>query len=226
MALGVGAVRVSNGDMELRTLLIVLMLGAEVFRPLRELTFLYHQGMVALSAAQSVFAMLDSRMAIEDPIKPGRYTRKGGLSKIQSDVEYVGNSPEIQFKGVSFGYIPGRRFAIEDLSFTLRPGERLGLVGPSGAGKSTVVWLLMRFYDSSSGRITLGGRDLRDIPLRELRDQFAVVTQDTYLFYGTVASNLRLGKESATQKEMEVAARAANAHEFISELPQGYDTVV
>ncbi len=225
-ALGVGAMRVSNGDMELRTLLIILMLGVEVFRPLRELTFLYHQGMVALSAAESVFAVLDSRVEIEDPGKRGQFSADTVPSAMRPGGGNGGSAPEIEFEGVSFGYIPGRRLAIEDLSFTLRPGERLGLVGPSGAGKSTVVWLMMRLYDPQSGMIKLGGRDIREIPLQELREQIAMVTQDTYLFYGTVADNLRFGKESATQEEMEAAARAANAHEFIAELPRGYDTVV
>ena len=100
----------------------------------------------------------------------------------------------------------------------------MGWSARAGAGKSTLVWLLLRFYDPQSGRVTLGGHDVRDLSLDTLRRQFSVVTQDTYIFQGTVADNLRLGKPDATPAEMEEAARAANAHEYISELPDGYDT--
>ena len=218
VALGVGAERVSNGDMEIRSLLIVMMFGVEVFKPLRELSQLYHQGMVASAAAKGIFNMLDSPVEIEEPEQTDATSagHAGGLSP----------APEISFEEVSFGYSGGRGLALEKVSFTLKKGEKLGLVGPSGAGKSTIVWLMYRFFDPQQGRITLGGLDLRELPLDQLRDQIAVVTQDTYLFHGTVADNLRFGKPDATQEELEAAARAANAHEFIAQLPQGYDTFV
>ena len=209
-----GAMRVSNGDLDLRTLVIVLMLGAEVFRPLRELTLLYHQGMVAMASAAGVFALLDSPVTIADPeVANG----EGSPTSL---------SPELRFENVSFAYDGGRRPALEEVSFTLQPGQRLGLVGPSGAGKTTVVWLILRFLDPQRGRVLFGGRDLREVPLDFLRSQIAVVNQDTYLFHGTVAENLRLGKVDATKAELEEAARTANAHEFISELPNGYDTTI
>ena len=212
-ALAVGAVRVSNGDMELRPLLIVLMLGIEVFRPMRELTNLYHQGMTVLSSAQSVFGILDEPVAVSDP-SPG------------PGIDPTDLRPEISFDGVSFGYEGGHRPALEGVSFDLRAGETLGVVGASGAGKSTLVWLMYRFYDPQNGVIRLGGRDIRELPLTVLRDTISVVTQDTYLFHGTVADNLRFGKPYATQEELELAARAANAHDFIVRLPHGYETVV
>ncbi len=214
VALAVGALRVADGDLEMRTLLIVLMLGVEVFRPLRELTQLYHQGMVAMAASQSIFALLDTRPEITSPPARPDPAGKSGLS------------PEIVFEGVGFSYSGGRRAALDDVSFTLKPGEKLGLVGPSGAGKSTIVWLILRLYDPQSGRVLLGGRDVRELPVEQLRSQVAVVTQDTYLFSGTVADNLRFGRPDATSDELESAARAANAHDFISSLPDGYDTVV
>ena len=216
LALVWGGVRVSDGELELRTLLIVLMLGAEVFRPLRELTQLYHQGMTAMSAAEGVFELLDTPVTVNDP---GRAADKGPS-------EAPSLSPEIAFEQVTFGYDGGRRPALQDLSFVLREGETLGLVGPSGAGKSTVVWLLLRFYDPRHGRVLLGGRDLREMPLDELRRHVSVVTQDTYLFDGTVAENLRLGKPEAGEEELEAAARAANAHDFIAALPHGYDSQI
>ena len=116
--------------------------------------------------------------------------------------------------------------ALLNIPFTLRKGEKLGIVGPSGAGKLTVVSLMLRFVDPQKGRIFLGNRDLRHLSLSFLRRHVAVVAQDTYLFYGTVAENLRLAQPEATQQEIEAAARAANAHDFISALPKGYETLV
>ena len=211
VALGWGAVRVSNGELELRSLLIVLMLGVEIFRPLRELTQLYHDGMIAMSSAEGIFDIMDAQVEVADAPETG----------VQLEL-----SPEITFEGVDYAYSGGRRPALHDLSFTLNAGETLGLVGPSGAGKSTVVWSMLRFFDPQKGRILLGGTDIREIPLKQLREQIAVVTQDTYLFHGTVAENLRFGGPGATQEQLEAAASAANAHEFIRHLPQGYDTIV
>ena len=238
VALGWGAVRVADGELELRALMIVLMLGVEVFRPLRELVQLYHDGVMAMSSAEGIFAIMDSPAAVRDPdSRPVAYTEEGndaGVSGSRSFVQERGlpYKPEITFEQVSHSYAAGRgngqgrRPALHDLSFTLQEGETLGLVGPSGAGKSTIVWLMLRFFDPQQGVIRLGGQDLRDIPLEELRQQVSVVTQDTYLFHGTVAENLRFGNPDATQEELEAAARAANAHEFIRHLARGYETVV
>ena len=211
VALAWGAVRVSDGELELRSLLIVLMLGVEIFRPLRELVQLYHDGMIAMSSAEGIFDIMDAPVDVADAAT--------SPSPLQL-------APEVTFEGVNYAYSGGRRPALHDLSFTLNAGETLGLVGPSGAGKSTIVWSILRFFDPQSGRVLLGGTDIRDIPLSQLRDQVAVVTQDTYLFHGTVAENLRFGGPNATQEQLEAAAKTANAHDFISHLPQGYDTIV
>ena len=216
LALAWGAIRVGNGDLELQSLLIILMLGAEVFRPLRELTQLYHQGMTAMASAEGVFGVFDSRIKVVDV-----QTESGN-----KELPVPGNLSDIVFENVTLKYDQGKRSAIENLSFTLRAGETLGLVGASGAGKSTVVWLLLRFLDPQKGRIYLGGRDLPSISLDVLRSQIAVVTQDTYLFNGTIAENLRLGRIDATEEEIVEAARSANAHEFISDLKDGYETNV
>ena len=218
VALGWGAVRVADGDLELRALMIVLMLGVEVFRPLRELVQLYHDGVMAMSSAEGIFAIMDSPVTVRDP---ERATANGPAPASTAELK-----PEIAFENVSHAYNEGRRPALHDLSFTLHEGETLGLVGPSGAGKSTIVWLMLRFFDPQEGVVRMGGRDVRDITLEELRERVSVVTQDTYLFHGTVADNLRFGHPHATQAELEEAARAANAHEFIHHLPQGYETVV
>ncbi len=214
-ALIYGATRVEAGTMSLSALLIILMLGIEVFRPMRELRSVLHQGMVGLSAAQGIYRILDDKPAVADasPAKLG-----DGLHRALA--------PTIEFENVRFAY-PGTRRTVHDaLSFRAAAGERLGLVGPSGGGKSSIVRLLLRFYDPDHGRILLGGHDLRTLPFAEIRSLISVVNQDTFLFHGTVEENIRLGRPEATQQELEDAARAANIHEFILTLPQGYATVI
>jgi ATP-binding cassette subfamily C protein CydCD len=212
IALGWGVHRVRSGAMPLETLLVILMLGVEVFRPLRDLRVLLHQGMLGVSAAKGVLALLSMRATVRDA--SGAITDASQLA------------PTVAFDDVTFGYPGGRRPAHAHLSFTVRAGERLAIVGPSGSGKSTVARLLLRFHDPQQGRVLVGGRDIRALPLADLRALLAVVHQDTYLFHGTVADNLRMGRPEATLPQLEAAAREASAHEFISRLPQGYETVV
>jgi ATP-binding cassette subfamily C protein CydCD len=135
-------------------------------------------------------------------------------------------APTIEFDDVRFAYPGGRRPAHDGLSFSVAAGEKIGIVGPSGSGKSSVARLLLRLFDPQSGAVRVGGHDLRSLDPEVLRSQIAVVHQDTYLFHGTVEENLRLGKPEATQGEIEQAARDANAHEFIRQLPQGYRTII
>jgi ATP-binding cassette, subfamily B, bacterial len=212
VALGLGAWRMQHGEMSLAALLVILMLGVEVFRPLRELRVVLHQGMLGLSAAGGIMEILAAQPKVSDRLKPL--------------LESAGLSPIVAFEEVTFSYPGGRRAAHESLCFEVKAGERVGIVGPSGAGKSTVARLLLRFYDPDRGRVTIGGRDIRDLTLDQLRSLIAVVSQDTYLFHGTVEDNLRMGKPEATPAELQAAARAANAEEFIAKLPQGYQTVV
>jgi len=211
-ALGLGAWRVREGEMTLGALLVVLMLGVEVFRPLRELRVVLHQGMLGLSAAGGIMQILEAQPKVSDRATPL--------------LDAASLSPIVAFEDVRFSYPGGRRVAHDGLSFEVKAGERVGIVGPSGAGKSTVARLLLRFYDPERGCVTIGGRDIRDLTLDQLRGLIAVVSQDTYLFHGTVEENLRMGKPDATPAELQAAARAANAEEFITRLPQGYQTVV
>ncbi len=210
-ALALGAWRVQHGEMSLTALLIVLMAGTEIFRPLRDLRTVLHQGMVGQSAAAGITALLDT--PVTAPAAPAH----------PSIVALV---PSITFDQVGFAYPGGRRAAPQGLVFALAAGERVGIVGPSGSGKSTIVRLLLRLHDPESGMIRIGGQDLRALDPDAVRRMIAVVAQDTYLFHGSVADNLRLGRPDATDAELEDAARAANAHEFITALPEGYASVI
>ena len=210
--LGYGAYRVSAGSMSLEVLLIILMMGIEVYRPQRDMRSLLHQGMVGLSSAKGIFAVLDAEPAIPP--------------RDDSMVAGQALAPTVSFEGVNFAYPGGRRPAHQDLSFDIAAGERVGFVGASGSGKSSIVRLLLRFYDPQQGTVRIGGRDLKDLHPHEIHRNIAVVNQDTYLFHGSVEDNLRFGKPDASHEELQAAARAANAHGFISQLPQGYRTIV
>ena len=210
-ALGVGAARVADGTIGIEVLLMVLMMGVEVFRPMRDLRALLHQGMHGRSAAGSLFLLLDTEPAIADA---------------DDAADPAALAPTLAFEDVRFAYPGGRRAAHDGLSFAVEAGERVGIVGASGAGKSTILRLLLRFDDPQGGRVLLGGRDLRTLGRAGLRARFGVVNQDTYLFHGTAAENIRFGNPEASDAELEAAARAANAHGFIARLPQGYHTVI
>jgi ATP-binding cassette, subfamily B, bacterial MsbA len=131
----------------------------------------------------------------------------------------------IRYEDVSFGYDRGQE-VLHGISFAVRRGEVVALVGASGAGKSTTLDLLARFYDPSAGRVTLDGADLRDVTLPSLRGQLGIVTQETILFHDTVRANIAYGLAETADEDVERAARAAHAHEFVSKLPEGYETVV
>lgn len=212
LATGVGALRVAGGSLAPADLFVVLFLAVECFRPLIDLNKYWHQSFLGFAAARGIFALLDEKVIIEEKSKAGV-------------AENPVKVPSLEFRGVSFAYAQGTRPAVKDISLQIRPGEKVAFVGKSGSGKSTLVNLILRFFDPQSGEILLDGRKLEDYPLSDLRSWISVVFQDTYLFYGTVAENLRIAKPEASLAELERAARLAGAHEFIRELPQGYDTV-
>ena len=209
--LALGAFRVAEGSMDLAALTIILMLGVEVFRPLRDMRSLMHNGMVAQASAQTIFHLLDAEATVTE--NPGAVP----VGKI---------TPTVTFENVTFAYPGGRRAAHEGLDFEVKAGERVGFVGPSGVGKTSIVRLLLRLYDPDKGSVKIGGHDLRGLTFDDIRCQIAVVNQDTYLFHGTVEDNLRIGKPEATRDEIEAACRAANAQEFVNKLPNGYATVI
>jgi ATP-binding cassette subfamily C protein CydCD len=211
LALILGAHRVAAGEMSLEALLVVLMAGTEIFRPLRDLRSVLHQGMVGQSAAIGIHALLDAKPAVA----PG-----GAALRIE------GRAASIAFEGVRFAYPGGRQPAHDGLDFAVAAGERIGIVGPSGAGKSSIIKLLLRQHDPQAGTIRIGGQDLRGIDPAGISAQVAIVAQDSTLFHGTIAENLRLGRPQASAAELEAACRAANAHDFIQALPGGYEAMV
>ena len=130
----------------------------------------------------------------------------------------------IQFDNVSFSYETDSAHILEDISFEVKPGEKVAFIGPSGAGKSTIINLIPRFYDVKSGSISIDGHDIRDLTFHSIRDNIGIVQQDVYLFAGTIAENIRYGKMDATDEEIRYAAKLAGATEFIDELPEGFET--
>ena len=222
-ALAYGAWRFEAGTLDMPTLLIVLMMGVELFRPLRDMRAQLHTGMLGQSAAQAIFRVLEA----EPPVKEAAPVPDAPSSRASSpDGEPAATDFAIEFDAVSFAYPGAADLAHENLSFAVKPGERVGVVGPSGAGKSSIARLLLRFHDPQTGAVRVGGRDARDMSFDDLRGRIAIVNQDTYLFHGTVEDNLRFGGPDATREQLEAACRAANAHDFIAGLPSGYATVV
>ncbi|QYJ16412.1 putative ABC transporter ATP-binding protein [Rubrobacter xylanophilus DSM 9941] len=204
-----GAYLLSRGGLTVGGLLVFLVYLGMLYRPIRGIGGLANSFFSAAAAAERVMELLEARPAVRDgALKPGRL--RG----------------EVRFAGVSFRYPGARSHALRGVSFEARPGEVVALVGPSGAGKSTVARLLLRFYDPESGSITLDGNDLRELSLRALRENVAVLLQETLIFDGTVRENIAYGRPGATDEEIRQAARAADAHGFIERLPEGYDTVV
>jgi ABC-type multidrug transport system fused ATPase/permease subunit len=218
-ALALGAYRVRHGEMSLEALLIVLMAGTEIFRPLRDLRTVLHQGLTGQSAATAINALLDEKVTAPTSVIPAQAGTLGGVADALV-------TTGITFDSVTFAYPGGRRAAHHGLSFSISAGERVGVVGPSGSGKSTIVRLLLRLHDPQTGTVRLGDQDLRALAPEAIRRMISVVAQDTYLFHGTIEDNLRLGCPDATEAELVAAARAANAHEFIEGLPDGYQTVI
>jgi subfamily B ATP-binding cassette protein MsbA len=165
----------------------------------------------AIAASERIFDMLDTHTEVTE--RP----HAGALSRFVS---------EIEFRNVGFGYDERAVSILRDVSFSVAAGQMVAIVGRSGAGKTTLVNLLPRFYDVSSGCILIDGTDVRDVTLASLRAQIGIVTQETVLFDDTIAGNIAYGTRAATAEQIEAAARAANAHEFVSLLPDGYQTVI
>ncbi len=178
--------------------------------PLQNLSRMTQRVQRAATSAQRVFEVLDTQPSVAEPTVPKQ------MPPIHGSVE---------FRDVVFGY-EEHNPVLKGVSFTVAPGEMIGLVGPSGAGKSTTINLISRFYDVNDGAILVDGIDIRDVDIHSLRSQIGVVLQEPYLFHGTIAENIAYGNPDAEMEEIMSAAKAANAHEFVIKAPEGYDTMV
>lgn len=204
-----GAPRVSVG------LLVAFGTYINMFwNPIMNLSNFYNQVITNLSAAERIFDILDTDPDICD--------RKDVLE--MPDIKGA-----VEFKNVSFTYdrgTPAETKVLSDVNFTIRPGETIALVGPTGAGKTTIVNLISRFYDIEEGTILIDGYDLTKVSIESLRRQMGVMTQDNFIFHGTIRENILYGKMDATEEEMIAAAKAVNAHDFIMKMENGYDTIL
>ncbi len=180
--------------------------------PIRNLANFYNKMVTNISAAERIFDILDTEPEITD----------------KEDVyELPEISGEVVFDSVSFAYSDEPdMMVLNDVSFVIKPGETIALVGPTGAGKTTIVNLISRFYDITQGEIYVDGHSLKDVSIHSLRKQMGIMTQDNFLFSGTIRDNIKYGRLDATDEEMIEAAKAVNAHEFIMKLEKGYDTVI
>lgn len=197
--------RMSLGDYLAFTAYVGMFYG-----PLQALSFLFNFSSRSLTAAERVFEVLDSQPEVRDDREPERVPRIEG---------------RVEFRDVSFGY-ERHRPALKHMSFVVEPGEMIGLVGQSGAGKSTTINLLCRFYDALDGEILVDGVPLRKLSMEDFRRQIGLVPQDTFLFSGTIADNIAYAKPDATRIEIIQAAKIANAHDFIRQKPDGYETAI
>ncbi len=202
-----GGGQVIQKSITLGTLVLFIKFMPHLMNPIRDMGEKFTILQSAFAASERIFSVLDTPAGIVD---------KPGLAPLPAP------KGEVELSHVRFGYQP-ERVILEDLNITLRAGERVAVVGKTGAGKSTLSKLLVRFYDPQSGAIRLDGRDLREIPLQDLRTAVAMVSQDIFIFPGTILDNIRLGNDSITREAVIEACQWTNAHTFIEKLPNSYD---
>ena len=211
LVVGVGGWLVLGDALTAGTLVAVVLYVERFFDPIRELAQRYNTFQATMAASERLFELLDLEPDMVDA--PGAVP----LPQIQGEVE---------FKDVSFAYRQEGRSVLKNINLRAEPGDRIALVGETGAGKSTLIRLLSRFYDVTDGALTIDGHDVREVTSDSLRQQLGIVLQDTFLFTGTVADNIRYGRLNASDEEVLVASKAVGAHDFISRMPDGYDSEV
>ncbi|QMV44490.1 ABC transporter ATP-binding protein [Cohnella cholangitidis] len=205
-----GTYLIQSGAMTVGVLVAFITYVGSFWEPITRLGNLYSQLLISMSSAERIFEFIDEKPAVpekENAVK---------LSSLKGDVK---------LEGVTFGYESDRP-ALRGVDLEVKAGLSVALVGHTGSGKSTIVNLLCRFYDTVEGKVLLDGMDVRDVTIESLRSQIGIVLQDTFIFSGTIRDNIRYGRPDATDAEVEAAARSVRAHDFIAELPNGYDTEV
>ncbi|WP_219471817.1 thiol reductant ABC exporter subunit CydD [Nonomuraea rhizosphaerae] len=224
--------RLLGGSLDLSTALLVLLLAPEAYLPLRAMGTRFHASMEGVAAADAAFAVLDADADADAVTHADAVAHADAVTHGDAVAGMAGATPGgtaaplIRLEGVTVRY-PGRDDpALEDVTLTIEPGERVALVGESGGGKSTLLNLILGFLQPSAGRVLVDGADLRDLDLDAWRARLAFVPQRPHLFATTVADNIRLGDPSASPERVRQAARAAHADDFVSALPGGYDTAI
>ncbi|GAB3677458.1 ABC transporter ATP-binding protein [Halopiger thermotolerans] len=212
-----------TGELSVGEFVIFLTLTQRIVDPLAEVSSIVDQYENAKASSERIFGLMDIPVHVDDPEDPA------DIDPVEGRVEYENVSFSYADSEVRATSEDGTAFAetvIEDVSFEAAPGETVALVGPTGAGKSTVLKLLLRLYDVQEGSVKIDGHDVRDVRLADLRSAVGYVSQDTFLFDGTIADNIRYGQFDASDEAVREAAKAAQAHEFIADLEEGYDTRV
>ncbi len=205
-----GALAVITEEIQLGVLVMFTSYVMQFFHPIMHLTMFYNSLQSAFAAAERIFTLLDNNPEVMESENPKK------LGEVQGVVD---------FDNVTFGYVRDQD-VLQNFNLHVEAGETLAIVGPTGAGKSTVMNQLLRFYDVDEGAVKIDGIDVRDLSLDSLRENTAIVLQDTVLFSGTVRDNIRFGKPDASDREVEEAAEMVGAHQFIKRLPSGYDTMI
>lgn len=205
-----GGFRALEGDLTVGVLTAFLLYLRMFFDPMQDISQFYNLFQSASAALEKLSGVLEQQPEVVEPTQPRKLDRARG---------------RVEFEHVDFGYVEDRP-VLPDLDLTIPEGQTVALVGTTGAGKTTIAKMISRFYDPTGGRITLDGIDLRELSDVDLRRNVVMVTQENFMFDGTVADNIAFGKPEASREEIIAAATAVGAHEFISALPQGYDTDV
>lgn len=208
--MGIGGVFAMRGTMAVSDIVGFFMYLSLFYTPLSALARLVEDISTAYAGGSRVLELLDTESEVKDTENAG---------------DIRSNDGNIEFDHVTFAYGKGA-VVLDDVSFKVKTGEMVALVGPTGVGKTTIISLLERFYDPQSGEVRIDGENIKNVHLRSLRDKISIVMQDVFLFNGTIAENIAYGKEGATQEDIERAAKTACAHEFISEMSDGYDTLI
>ena len=209
--MGFAIYELASGRITLGGLLVFVAYLSQLYGPVAGFGGLWNEMSSAKAGAERIIEILDQEPAVVEPLDPAPLARAQGTLALQ---------------GVAFTYPDTERPALSEIDLRIAPGEKIAVVGASGAGKTTLTKLLLRFYDPDEGRITLDGRDIRGLSLSDLRRNVAAVLQETLVFDGTIADNIRWGRPDATDEDIERAARAADVHRFVQDLPDGYATRV